>query len=67
MEVALPEEHRMLRDTVRGFIDEHLRPLEQQVDQDDDIDPQVMRSLRQEALKLGLYANNMPESVGGRG
>lgn len=67
MEASLPEEHRMLRDTVRGFIDTHLSPLEQQVDQDDDIDPQVMRTLRQEALKLGLYAYNMPASVGGPG
>lgn len=62
-----PEEHRMLRDTVRGFIDQHLRPLERQVDEDDDIEPELMHRLRKEAVKLGLYAYNMPEEVGGPG
>ena len=67
MDVAVPEEHRLLQDTVRGFVRTHLRPLEADVDQADDVDPETMRSLRREAVKLGLYAYNMPVDLGGPG
>lgn len=61
------EEHQLLRHTVRGFVETHLRPLEDDVDAADDVDPATMRRLRQEALKLGLYGYNMPEEFGGPG
>ncbi|MEO9191206.1 MAG: acyl-CoA dehydrogenase family protein [Acetobacteraceae bacterium] len=60
-------EIEMLRATVRDFVRTHLRPLEQEVDAADAIDPAVIGRLKQEACKLGLYGYNMPVELGGPG
>lgn len=57
----------LLRRTVRGFIDRHLAPLEAEVDAADDVPDEVMHRLKQEAMKLGLWAYNMPKELGGLG
>ncbi|WP_342641385.1 acyl-CoA dehydrogenase family protein [Rhodoligotrophos ferricapiens] len=67
MELASPDEHRLLRDTVRAFIERHLRPHEAAVDAADDIDPGLLKELRQEARRAGLYGYNMPVELGGPG
>jgi alkylation response protein AidB-like acyl-CoA dehydrogenase len=60
-------ENVLLAETVRRFIKERLAPLEAGIDAADETDPEVMRSLKKEALALGLYGYNMPEGLGGPG
>lgn len=67
MDFELPEELTMLRATVHGYVDRYLRPLEKSVEEADYLDNEVFRDLRREAAKLGLYAHNIPESLGGGG
>lgn len=62
-----PDQLALLRHTVRGFIDTHLKPLEAEVDAADEVAPEVMLRLKREAMKLGLFAYNMPKEMGGLG
>ena len=57
----------MLRATTRRFVRDRLVPLEAQVEAADDIEPALLAQLRQEAVALGLYGFNLPESLGGPG
>jgi len=57
----------MLRETARRFVRNSLVPLEAQVETADDIEPALIAQLRQEAVALGLYGFNLPESLGGPG
>ena len=67
VDFRLPDELEMLRTTVRGYVERHLRPLEQSVDRSDRLDPLVFRELRRKAAELGLYAHNLPVAIGGGG
>jgi acyl-CoA dehydrogenase len=67
VDFRLPDELEMLRTTVRGYVERHLRPLEQSVDRSDHLDPLVFRELRRKAAELGLYAHNLPVAIGGGG
>lgn len=53
--------------TARSFVENRLRPHENAVDRADHMDEALIAELRTEALKLGLFAFNMPEQVGGLG
>ena len=61
------EEITMIRTTARRFVRERLVPLEQQIEQDDDVSLALLADLRREAAALGLYGFNLPEAVGGPG
>ncbi len=61
------QEVDMLRRTVRSFVVGTLRAHEAAVDEADDVAPALMLEFRQEAVRLGLYGYNMPESLGGPG
>lgn len=67
MDFTFPEELELLRHTVKGYVDDNLRPLEEKVEMDDHLDPDTFRMLREKAVALGLYAHNLPEHVGGAG
>ena len=67
MNFALTDEQRLLVSTVRRFIDEHLAPLEDQVDRDDALAPETAREIFEKSRALGLYATNIPEEFGGGG
>ncbi len=64
---TLTEEQRLLVATVRRFIDEHLAPLEEQVDRDGVLAPETARAIFEKSKGLGLYATNIPEEFGGGG
>jgi alkylation response protein AidB-like acyl-CoA dehydrogenase len=57
----------LVRTTVQKFVRERPIPLEEDVERNDDIDPEVLTRLRSEAVELGLYGFNMPASIGGPG
>ena len=67
MDFTFSPELEMLRTTTRGYVQKYLRPLEKTVEETDHLDDDVFRTLRMEAVKLGLYAHNLPEHIGGGG
>ena len=60
-------EMTMLRQTVRAFVRNRLEPLEQQVETDDNVSPELLAKLRREASNLGIYGFNLPAELGGYG
>ncbi len=74
MDFTLPEELRMLRDTVARFVREELLPLERDVIKREAergltdaplIDPDVEKELGRKAKAIGLYGIDVPEEYGG--
>lgn len=75
MDFTLPEELRMLRDTVARFVREELLPLEREVIRREAergltdaplIDPDVEKELGRKAKAIGLYGIDVPEEYGGQ-
>lgn len=67
MDFTFTSEQEMLRATARGYVERYLKPHEKRVEETDHLDDDLFRELRMEAVKLGLYGHNLPESVGGGG
>ncbi|HVR90591.1 MAG TPA: acyl-CoA dehydrogenase family protein [Novosphingobium sp.] len=67
MDFTFTPEQEMLRATARGFVERYLKPHEKHVEENDFLDDDLFRELRMEAVKLGLYAHNLPEDIGGGG
>lgn len=67
IDFALSHESRLLVDTIRRFIDQELRPLEAQVEQDQSLSADCAAALREKAQAIGLWAMHMPVEVGGGG
>lgn len=75
MDFTLPEELRMLRDTVARFVREELLPLEREVIKREAergltdaplIDPEVEKELGRKAKAIGLYGIDVPEEYDGQ-
>src|SRR5687767_8096951 len=58
-----PETFESLLSTVRRFVAERLRPLEERVDRDDEVPEEVVREMRD----MGLFGLSIPEQYGGLG
>jgi acyl-CoA dehydrogenase len=54
-------------DTVRRFVTNEVQPLEAETEKTGSIPAEPLQRLREQAKALGLFAMNMPESVGGGG
>jgi len=70
MDFVLPPEIEDYRTRIRRFVDERLIPLEADranYDEHENIAPAVLARLRTEAKAEGLWALQMPKSVGGQG
>ncbi|MGB6008182.1 acyl-CoA dehydrogenase family protein [Castellaniella sp.] len=67
IDFSIPGESQLLIDTVRRFIKEEVHPLEQPTEESGVIPPEALARVKQKAQSLGLFAMNMPESVGGGG
>ena len=67
MDFALSEEQGLLIETARRFAEEELLPHEQEVEESDAVRPELVQQIRERSIEIGLYAANMPESVGGGG
>lgn len=67
MEFGLSSEQRMIVDTVRDYVETELYPLEQQVEIDGGLDPDVGEEVRQKVIDMGFYAASIPEEFGGGG
>ena len=58
-----PESFDLLLETVRRFVAERLRPLEERVDREDDVPGEIVREMRE----MGLFGLSIPEEYGGLG
>ncbi len=71
MDFELAEEHRMLKDLVRRFVDDHLMPLEAGVLQREaegkglGMDPADLARIDKVSKELGLWGLDAPEEIGG--
>jgi len=64
---APSEEQRMLVETARQFLDKEIYPFEREVDRAGEVPEELGRQIALRAKAVGLFAANMPESVGGGG
>jgi acyl-CoA dehydrogenase len=58
-----PESFDLLLTTVRRFVRERLRPLEERVDREDEVPAEIVAEMRE----LGLFGLSIPEEYGGLG
>lgn len=65
MPESLPPDLVALRDRIRTFVDEDLRPLEAGLDVDGPIPAEVRARVRERSKALGLFGMTQPKSVGG--
>ena len=67
MDYQLPEELRMLQETVRRFVDRELIPIEQDSMDGPKLKAEVQESLEEKAKAIGLWLFDVPEEYGGQG
>jgi acyl-CoA dehydrogenase len=63
----LPEEIRMLKDSVRKFVDRELIPIERTTRENDKLKPDIRAELVAKARELGLAGYDVPQEYGGLG
>ena len=64
----LPEDMRMLRDTVRRFMEQEVKPVEDTLPHDAyTLDPEPLKALQKKARDLGLWCLETPGEHGGAG
>ncbi|MFT3820605.1 MAG: acyl-CoA dehydrogenase family protein [Rubrivivax sp.] len=66
IDFSIPEDTRLLLDSLRRFVDTEVVPLEAETEATDSITPRVT-TLRRRAQELGYFAMGMPADVGGGG
>ena len=67
MDIELTGEQRMLAESVKAFVEEELLPLEVEAERAGQVSAEDGQRIKHKALEMGLYAANLPESVGGGG
>src|SRR5256714_15186445 len=67
MNFGLTDEQQMVVNTVRGFVEKELYPLELDVERTGHVPLEVGREIQRKVKALGFYAPNMPEEFGGGG
>jgi acyl-CoA dehydrogenase len=67
MDFSLNDEQKMMIDTVRRFIAEELKPLENEVEEHGFLERAKALAIHEKSKSLGLYALNMPAELGGGG
>lgn len=63
MDFEIPENLRMITDTVRRLVQRELEPISRQVEEQDHIPESVVQTMRE----LGLFGLSIPEAYGGLG
>lgn len=67
MDFALTEEQQMIVKSTRDFVEHELYPHEQEIERSGELRPELLLDLKAKAIDAGLYAANMPATVGGAG
>ncbi len=63
MEFEIPEDLRIIQDTIRRFVKNDLEPISQQVEEEDHIPEEIVQKMRD----LGLFGLSTPKKYGGLG
>ena len=67
MDFELTAEQKLVVDTVRGFVERELYPLEDAVERSGQVAEEVGADIKRKVIELGFYAPNLPEEAGGGG
>lgn len=67
MDFSLNDEQKMMIDTIRRFIAEELKPLEDELEEKGYLEPEKAAAIHAKGKELGLYGLNMPAELGGGG
>jgi acyl-CoA dehydrogenase len=67
MNFGLTPEQELVVNTVRGFVEKELYPLEPEVERTGCVPPEMGREIQRKVKALGFYAPNIPEEYGGGG
>jgi acyl-CoA dehydrogenase len=67
MEFELPEDLRMMKETLRRFIDNEVIPIEREAYDGPEMVPEVREKLQARARELGFWMLDVPEEYGGMG
>ena len=65
MDFGLTSEHQMIVESVRAFVEQELYPYEDEVEEMDDVRPELRRQIVEKSKEMGFYACNMPAEYGG--
>ena len=65
MDFQLPDELRMLKETLRRFIDNEVIPIEREAYDGPDMVPEIRERLEARARELGIWGVDVPERLGG--
>jgi acyl-CoA dehydrogenase len=63
MDFQIPENLRIMQDTIRRFVNQELDPISQKVEEEDQIPEDIVQQMRE----LGLFGLAIPEEYGGLG
>lgn len=63
MDFEIPENLRIMQDTIRRFVKQDLEPISQKVEEEDHIPEEIVQKMRE----LGLFGLAIPEEYGGLG
>ena len=64
---GLNDDHEMIAQTVRRFVEHEIYPHENLVEQTGEVPAEIAQEIKRKTIELGFYACNFPESVGGAG
>jgi acyl-CoA dehydrogenase len=67
MDFSLSNEQKMMLDTIRRFIADELKPLEQAVEDSGELPAKKARDIFQKSKALGFYGLNISAQLGGGG
>ncbi|CAN0385725.1 unnamed protein product, partial [Phaeothamnion confervicola] len=67
LNLDLPEEIRMLKDTVRKFVDKEMIPIERHTRVNNKLKPEIRAHFQEKAKALGLAGFDVPREYGGLG
>jgi acyl-CoA dehydrogenase len=67
IDFSLPDDTRLLVDTVRRFVETEVHPFEDEVERSATVPAEALKIMKAKAQALGLFAMNMPAEVGGGG
>jgi acyl-CoA dehydrogenase len=66
MDFELPQDIRILKETVRRFVDRELIPIEMHAMDGPDLKPEIRKQLETKARDLGLWLLEVPADLGGQ-
>lgn len=67
MDFEIPEEYRALQKLTLQFVEDELRPLEREMEDNEDLTPETWERLKNRSKELGLWAPFAAKEYGGEG